>query len=124
MTKPVDIEAERAICAAASPGPWRVIKDSHKNGRYFPSLVVVPDGVDGGCHGGKFTINEAAPQTLEGCDATADFMARARTLVPELLDEIEQLRKVVAGALDDLDYHNPASEHANTFIREQLGIKR
>lgn len=82
----------RALCDAVGPGPWRAIKDP----RYFPVLQVVPLGVRGGCHNGEIVINEAAPQTMEGCVALADFLAASRDAVPALLAEVMSLRQVIA----------------------------
>jgi hypothetical protein len=100
------LKAWRALCDAVGPGPWRVSKEMSKGGRrdlfvsfdgrvvdsvkrrFFPSLHVVPPG----CHGGRIVINEAAPQTMEGCDALADFLAESRVAVPALLDEVARLR--------------------------------
>lgn len=74
MTKPIDIEALRAICGAATqPGPW---------------VAVTQDG--------NTTVVDAHGMWVADCGAAprdAEFIAAARTAVPESLDEIEQLRK-------------------------------
>lgn len=131
----MDTMAKRKIAEAALAGaPWRVEKDGHthtgKYERYFPTLIVVADLNKGGCHRGAVVINEAAPQTLEGCDATADHMAAFDPIEAiKLLDEIdrtqaqlEEARRFCAdlvrqAALDEDQYGQAGAHESITKAR-------
>jgi len=67
----MDIKRLRALCEAATPGPWDATS--------FPSRIVTQDGT---------MIVDFIPMTDD-----AKFIAIARTALPKALDEIEQLQK-------------------------------
>lgn len=77
----IDIAKLRALCDAATPGPWVNGEDE---------LAESPDG---------FYF------TWEGRDSDAALIAASRTAVPSLLDEVERLRacveEIAASAVDD-----------------------
>lgn len=68
----------RALCDAATPGPWRREGDWIDAGEY--DQVIAPDRVEcmSHCYGGSSRIDVEA--------ADLEFIAAARSLVPELLD--------------------------------------
>ncbi len=90
---PLDIKGLRALCEAATPGPWTVDPLAYRdNGEqaYFPRVRfhLTPDAKWGM---GSALINEC-PGPMEMHNATAAFIAAARTALPEALNEIERLR--------------------------------
>ena len=84
-----EIKAARALCDAATPGPWK-----HVRGPAARDVLYDANGREL-----LFTSNEYyARADLEENDAA--FIAAARTLVPRLLDEVERLRTALAEAVD------------------------
>lgn len=71
----IDVKALRAICDAASPGPWEA---SDTN------AIETEDGCLIGYCGGAAD---------DGLKADAAFIAAARTALPAALDELEQLQR-------------------------------
>lgn len=89
-----DITAARALADAATPGPWEVCRRDGEV-RWITQRDGFDDPIFPGpvqcmayCYGGT--------STLEIEDADAELITAARTLVPELCDEVERLRAVVA----------------------------
>jgi hypothetical protein len=73
------LDAIRARCEAATPGPWNAID----KGNTVPSYAIRHFAV------GEKCVNVASGISPKTGDA--DFIAHARTDVPDLLDEIERL---------------------------------
>lgn len=73
----IDIPKIRAMCEAATPGPWWRFQGAK-------CTVRSPD------FEGKRMI------AIEIKEVNADFIAESRTLIPELCDEIERLQREVA----------------------------
>lgn len=88
----IDLDKARALCAAATEGPWAAWLDQdgqpHMQGRLMVGNVdaVIPDGED--------YIEGVDVNPIAECYTPEDraFIAAARTLLPEALDEIERLR--------------------------------
>jgi hypothetical protein len=81
-----DLAKLRALCAAASPAPWRNGAD--------PSHFDAPEVTDDKTFSYYITT-----------DADAAFVAAARSALPQLLDEVERLREsteCLEGARSDL----------------------
>lgn len=76
--RPEELAADRAVCDAATPGPW-------ERGQYQPGIVTTQYQIVG----------------VRACDVP--FIAAARTRWPAALDEIEQLKTALEAALDDVD---------------------
>ena len=94
-----DIKKLREICEKASPGPWKAVASRTAVGvcyRIFPeSWGKVPD------HGGICAYDDCTslnPHPKGEQAANAQFIAAARTALPELLDEVERLREAVKHA--------------------------
>lgn len=84
-----EIKSARALCDAATPGPWK-----HVRGPAARDVLYDANGREL-----LFTSNEYyARADLEENDAA--FIAAARTLVPRLLDEVEQARRELSEAHD------------------------
>lgn len=87
-----DIDAIRKLTDAATPGPWGVGNDTF----VASELERLPKGVIQY----RYAVAELDEYTREESDepnpvpaaADAEFIAAARTLVPALCDEVEQLR--------------------------------
>jgi hypothetical protein len=71
----IDYDAARALCDAATPGPWQIARYSHGGARIYRE--------DGACR------DLVADAYREG---DREFLFAARDLVPALLDEVERLR--------------------------------
>jgi hypothetical protein len=95
-----EITAIRAYCDAATPGPW-----------YNPGLASISLTFDQECniyppdttesHGFQFGGPVAVVKYRGECDsnpdgADADFISRARTDLPRVLDELEKREKRIA----------------------------
>ena len=91
-----DIKKLREICEKASPGPWNAVVSRTAVGvcyRIFPeSWGKVPDH-GGICAYDDYTSLNPHPKGEQA--ANAQFIAAARTALPELLDEVERLRKAL-----------------------------
>lgn len=78
----MDLDAIRARCDAATPGPWMVFEGAYPYGEGY----VIESPAD--LVAGNFDHEEGGIIRKED----AEFIAAARTDVPELLAEIERLR--------------------------------
>lgn len=99
---PDDIAADRAVIAAATPGPWK-----HEDGTDVRTPLV-----DGPHRPG--VAGFPAPIRI-GSNQDAAFVARARTRWPAALDEVERLRA-------ELDKPDDAGQHGHEeFLLHDLG---
>ena len=88
----IDKEDLRRLAQAASPGPWRVVKDHE-----FP-----------GVHGGDVILGGSFCDYSVPTREDEEFIAAANPVtVIELLDEIEWLRAVFEAAREVLQYGGP-----------------
>ena len=87
--KPERIKQLRELCEKATPGPWEQCKDD-------PWCVWVMNGDKDG-------FNLLAECGWIDNDWNAAFIAAARTAVPELLDEVERLRRGIDRALEQIE---------------------
>src|SRR5688572_19832570 len=86
MSKPVDLDLIEAYIETVTRGPWRVLQTSGHDLTLNGHCAVLPDDL---------------PPTAYCIDRVdAEFIATARTLVPALIREIRELRKVVAAAVE------------------------
>ena len=90
----------RARCEAATPGPWNAID----KGNTVPSYAIRHFAV------GEKCVNVASGISPKTGDA--DFIAHARTDVPDMLDEIERLTADLAAMTADRDEWRRRAEAA------------
>lgn len=81
----------RELLENISPGPWKVANDN-RDTEYFPFWVIGGNEVEDG---------EWFMELHVGHKSDADFVAQARELVPELLDEVEQIERKYEKALEE-----------------------
>ncbi len=83
MSEPIDIKAVRAVCDAATTGPWESLGAPSNTG----SVLIY-------CETGFPVANTSIVwnRPLELLLADAEFIALARTALPRALDELEQSR--------------------------------
>lgn len=98
----LDLEAIKAGCEAATPGPWV------NTGGRFPKIN---GGPIGGC-------DVATLFFADGADAA--FIAAAREDVPALVAEVERLQNDVADALDVRAGHGPTALATVVVERDAL----
>ena len=110
-------EALRELCAKATPGPWRGARDEQDANQWWgkfpqnaPECVVLTDEekVDGEEPWPICSTSDDGLAT-EQESANAHFIAAARTALPQLLDEHEELLRRVRELLNALD----RSRHAD-----------
>jgi len=94
-----ELKAARALCDAATPGPWAVSNDP------FSNMVVDTDGT------------WVADVGIAPRDAA--FIAAARALVPALIDEVERLRTVTE-LRGDRDYVAADRDRLRAALTEAL----
>jgi len=112
----VDVTKLRALCEAATPGPWKHDLDMFDIDDGYEACVAddhvellarIDTGVE--CHKGgeKWTSADSAERDARCVHARssqamrdAALIAAARTALPACLDEIEHLRAALAEALD------------------------
>lgn len=92
----IDTKASRAICDAATPGPWE----------WEPQEVEVDEAGNEYPYTGAWVTTASVWEDGEGLwmmnDANAEFCAHARTALPAALDEIERLRSALTIARQGL----------------------
>ncbi len=79
---PAQLEELKRLCDAATPGPWAA--ESYMATSGGPEIVAISTGG----HGGRYALTRE----------TAEFVAAARSVVPELIAEVERLRELVKDA--------------------------
>ncbi len=86
--QPLDLEAVKARCEAAKPGPWK-----------WETKYVAPDPDPGDgdrdLHGPSGPVAYYSQSAMWCEDADAEFIAAARSDVPALVAEVERLRTEV-----------------------------
>lgn len=85
----IDIAAARALCERTTPGPW-VVGREVDGGVFFGTVTDPDDPSEPG-----ILLGDAGSEVVE-------FIVAARTLVPALLDEIEQIGWSFLALLDAL----------------------
>ena len=88
-----EIKAARALCEAATPGPWTARFDEYVIGDNVSARVSIRNDDGAWVDSERTIVNES----MRG---DAAFIAAARTLVPRLLDEDERLKAALAEAVD------------------------
>jgi hypothetical protein len=93
--KEMDIKTLRELCEKATPGPWKACGAEKCTCGLVWSKEI--DDVVACC-----STCENAGISVEGQQirANMEFIAAARTALPELLEEVERLRKVFQQACD------------------------
>ena len=90
--EPVDLDAIRARCEAATPGPWKLeMEERYETGEKDAPYVYSADGSTCICSGQTYY-----PQQVTA--ANAAFIAAARSDIPALLASHAALEQRVAGA--------------------------
>ena len=100
----VDLDAAKKLCAAASQGPWKVDADRVCDGRCGDPVRYH----DGSCCDHRSSIGCYVERHRDCMNVARDvdrpedvaFIAAARTFVPELIGEVEQLRTALGEALE------------------------
>lgn len=107
MTAPLDLARLKALCDAATRGPWH-----HRN---KVGYVYGPECVTATC--GDFHDKELVPFNGERWNADAAFIAAARDAVPALLDMIEHLTSGVREMTLAAGEANARAEKAEAALR-------
>ena len=88
-----EIKAARALCEAATPGPWTARFDEYVIGDNVSARVSIRNDDGAWVDSERTIVNES----MRG---DAAFIAASRTLVPRLLDEVERLKAALAEAVE------------------------
>lgn len=84
----LDLDKLKKLSDAATPGPWT----NYNNGIYRAAAH----------HGGN--VCDICPETVEH-KANAEFIAAARTAVPQLIEEVEKQREMIEKLEDVLRWY-------------------
>lgn len=95
MSPPIDITAIKALSAAATPGPWEW-RSSGWGGE--PELCSGP----GWRHSVAVALG-CSEAFIQVTDPDAEFIARSRTMVDDLVAEVERLRAELAASQQEVD---------------------
>jgi BMFP domain-containing protein YqiC len=107
-----DLDAIRARCDAATPGPWGF---SRYEKRYLlDETTDVVGEVAPGSTGAAITVFAVATGALED----ADFIARARTDIPALLAHIEELESRVTYTVGETEAAHRIAVAEQRFVDE------
>lgn len=104
----IDIEKARAIIAASTPGPWEAL-NKEDCWRVYGSRYPIA----------RVTLSYATPAT-DALDA--EFIAFARTALPEALDEIERIDRVHALQINILDAANVKLAKESEALKSRLAL--
>ncbi|MDR3502908.1 MAG: hypothetical protein P4L79_10020 [Legionella sp.] len=102
----------RALCDAATPGPWEVQpieEDGFEKGSAF-IIAANLGGLVGAAHAWPTEIDSGDWSRVK---ANATLIAAARTAIPALLDEREELLKELDEAREDAQLYAGAIAHRN-----------
>jgi hypothetical protein len=83
-TEPIDLDAAQALADAATPGPWT-------SWRKIPGVVRI-ETTTGDALIYRDSLDEEDGQLIT--EADAEFIAAARTVVPALIAEVQELREL------------------------------
>ena len=90
----MDLEKLKALCASATPGPW--VHEDNDGGVWWG---IDPEGCEiRVCGCGCLSRDKRERNT-----ANADFIAAARTAVPELIARVEELETALDEACEFVD---------------------
>lgn len=94
----IDIKELRALLSAASPTPWRAVIGEDQPVGYYRGLIGLAANAD---RGGYTSVVSDAPgaRCVENVPENARLIAAAVNALPDLLDEVERLRRLEAGGL-------------------------
>lgn len=112
----IDLEAIKARCEAATPGPWEWMSPPWTTD---PRVLVrrIGDNVEA-----SFQVIDADPSggeyslAIDPGGPDAAFIAHARTDVPALVAEVEQLRKALDEARRDAKEDYARAEQAESAL--------
>lgn len=90
----MNLKRARELCEAATPGPWSTQEPTGKVSGFTTGVLVAATAP------GKGSRIYAEPQGGTFPAADRDFIVAARTLLPEALDRIEALERLVEEARD------------------------
>jgi hypothetical protein len=116
---PEDIAKARALCEAATVPPWKADKKERIGENWMiGSIIDTGSAEDGNCYSNWIVTTDCvhASEMISGdAKADAEFIAAARTLLPEALDEIERLRKQLS--VTEPNLQASCSDYAAMFRR-------
>lgn len=121
----IDIAQERVIADAATPGPWFTPDERRLQGAV--SARIGERECQVASIDGDAAMFDRRAETHEIQRANATFIARARTLVPRLLDALEQASKERDGnkaAIDMLDAEANGQMERNIELRTERDALR
>lgn len=98
-TEPLDLEAIRARTDVATKGPWRVVEEhGYDISDEAWSRITIQSEADDRREVAELIehLGMLGSDGVDRDDENAEFIAHAREDVPRLLDEVEQLRALVA----------------------------
>lgn len=87
---PEELSRLRELCEKATPGPWEAHVATRFKGIEQERGVIGPNGENVIC----WVVDE-----FEQSTENDEFIAAARTALPQLLDEVDQLREVLDSAV-------------------------
>lgn len=94
MTTPIDLDETDAICAAATPGPWRAMRDG--NSHLYERVVGASRIPELASPYNRSALANRCVHEVVLLDADADFIAHARTALSAASAELRELRARVA----------------------------
>lgn len=109
---PARLNELRALCDAATEGPWKTCgasddrcKCGHVWSRPRDGHIATAMHIDQYAKDdpGRLEAEELVPHDLDEMVGNARFIAAARTAIPELLDEIERLKKLIGDDISAMD---------------------
>lgn len=114
MTRP-DLEAIRARCDAATPGPWKV--EDH-DGWYW-SVVKAEKADDDWMPDVVFDDGSAAGEYGQECNPhDRDFLVAARTDIPALLAYIDELERRTSYTIGETEWAHRIAVAEQRFVDE------
>ena len=127
---PIDLDEVDRVCAVATAGPWGT--EACKCGYFAPHhIYVVAEGgglgiaIASAWEYGSYHTARRHQECASSADAT--FIARSRTLVPELSAELRAARARIAeleGALRNVGYWFHGSNHGRKDAEELYLLAR
>ncbi|KKM80259.1 hypothetical protein LCGC14_1341640 [marine sediment metagenome] len=93
--KVLDLPAIKKLCEAAMPGPWLSATRASPEPHIVSVAALRADN-----------MGEPVCELWSGKEATGDFIAQARTLVPQLVEELEEAQGGWNAAAAELTRHD------------------